>query len=77
LQDFRALPGPDQSLTSPPRKSVDLAPLREGHHALVVKRAVTFLGLLFCFAKRHVENLINGARHAPYDVDAMGGSLQG
>jgi hypothetical protein len=74
LQDFRALPGPDQSLASPPRKSVDLAPLREGHHALVVKRAVTFLGLLL---KRHVENLINGARHAPYDVDAMGGSLQG
>jgi hypothetical protein len=66
LQDFRAVPGLDQSLASPPRKSVDLAPLAQGHYALIVKRAVTFtaVGLLFCFAKRHAANLINGARRA-------------
>jgi hypothetical protein len=67
LQDFRALPGLDQSLASPPRKTVNLAPLRKGHHALVVKRVVTFTyaaGLLFCFAKRHAANLLNGARRA-------------
>jgi hypothetical protein len=58
LQDFRAVPGLDQSLTSPPRKAVNLAPLAQGHYALVVKRAVTFtyaVGLLFCFAKRHAR----------------------
>jgi len=67
LQDFRAVPGLDQSLASPPRKAVNLAPLAQGHYALVVNRAVTFtyaVGLLFCFAKRHAANLINGARHA-------------
>jgi uncharacterized SAM-binding protein YcdF (DUF218 family) len=55
LQDFRAVPGLDQSLASPPRKAVNLAPLAQGHYALIVKRAVTFtaVGLLFCFAKRH------------------------
>jgi hypothetical protein len=56
LQDFRAFASLDQSLASPPRKAVNLAPLRKGHHALVGKRAVTFtyaVGLLFCFAKRH------------------------
>jgi hypothetical protein len=40
-------------MAGPPRKAVELTPLVNGHHALVVKRGVAFslTVLLFCFAK--------------------------
>src|SRR5262249_24574691 len=51
LRDHRPFTGLDQALGRPNAEPVYLGPLRDGHHALIVQRAVAFASrMLFCFA---------------------------
>jgi hypothetical protein len=45
LRDLRPFPGLDQALGRPDGKAADFGPLWDGHHALIIQRAIAFLGL--------------------------------
>src|SRR5262249_61803411 len=53
LRHDRSLASFEQSLAGPDRKAVDLGPLRDRHHTLVVKRAGERIWIWLVVERRH------------------------